>query len=222
MPVKKYSYKNDRLKKLSENFAVGEFVSKDIGYNSDADTILIDDSLVELLQLIRDDVCEPLTITSGYRTESHNKAVGGASASLHTKGQAADIKSKVYPSFVIAYSAYRQGAKGIECRFYNSASDYVHIDTRTKQWHALCNQNKTGYTTVDNLFGTLQKGQCSEKVKFLQGILIWYGFPIDKSGDFDEITESCVKAVQRLCGLDIDGIVGRKTWQALCITPTLD
>lgn len=222
MAVKTYTYKNDRLKKLSLNFTVGEFVSKDIGYNAEADKILIDDSLVKLLQFIRDDIAEPLTITSGYRTESHNKAVGGASGSLHTKGQAADIKSKVYPSFVIAYSAYRQGAKGIECRFFNTASDYVHVDTRTKQWHAICNKNKTGYATVSNLFGTLQKGQCSEQVKFLQRILIWYGFPIEESGDFDEITENCIKAVQRLCGLDADGIVGRKTWLALCVTPTLD
>lgn len=222
MSVKTYNYAKDKNKRLSLNFIVGEFVSKDIGYNSDADKILIDDELVKLLQLIRDDIGEPLTITSGYRTESHNKAVGGASGSLHTKGQAADVVCKYYPSFVLAYSAYRQGAKGIECRFYNSGSDYVHVDTRTKQWHALCNKNKVGYTTVTNLFGTLQKGQCSEQVKFLQRILRWYGFPVEESGDFDEITENCIKGVQRLCGLDDDGIVGRKTWLTLCMTPTLD
>lgn len=33
----------------------------------------------------------PITITSGYRTPAHNKAVGGASKSQHLYGTAADI-----------------------------------------------------------------------------------------------------------------------------------
>lgn len=34
---------------------------------------------------------KPITITSGYRTPSHNKKVGGAPNSWHTKGLAADF-----------------------------------------------------------------------------------------------------------------------------------
>lgn len=33
----------------------------------------------------------PITVTSGYRCAALNKAVGGAAASLHMQGQAADI-----------------------------------------------------------------------------------------------------------------------------------
>ncbi len=33
----------------------------------------------------------PYTITSGYRCKAHNKAIGGAENSLHTKGEAVDI-----------------------------------------------------------------------------------------------------------------------------------
>lgn len=33
----------------------------------------------------------PLTINSGYRCETHNRAVGGKPNSEHTKGKAADI-----------------------------------------------------------------------------------------------------------------------------------
>lgn len=36
---------------------------------------------------------QPIIITSGYRSEALNKAVGGAKKSQHTLGQAADIKT---------------------------------------------------------------------------------------------------------------------------------
>lgn len=35
----------------------------------------------------------PIIVTSGYRSERLNKAVGGAANSQHTKGQAADIRT---------------------------------------------------------------------------------------------------------------------------------
>ena len=34
----------------------------------------------------------PLVVTSGYRCETHNKAVGGVENSRHTQGTAADIR----------------------------------------------------------------------------------------------------------------------------------
>jgi uncharacterized protein YcbK (DUF882 family) len=44
------------------------------------------------LQVLRDYVKVPITITSGYRSPSHNKKVKGKSASKHLIAQAADIK----------------------------------------------------------------------------------------------------------------------------------
>jgi len=44
------------------------------------------------LQAIRDEVGCPLKITSGYRCEDHNRAIGGASKSKHVQCWAADIK----------------------------------------------------------------------------------------------------------------------------------
>lgn len=36
----------------------------------------------------------PITVSSGFRSEALNKAVGGAKTSQHTKGQAADLQVK--------------------------------------------------------------------------------------------------------------------------------
>lgn len=73
MALKAYSQTKDGSKKLSANFTVKEFRCKD-----GTDPIFIDDTLVKLLQNIRDHFGKSVTITSAYRTATHNKAVKGA------------------------------------------------------------------------------------------------------------------------------------------------
>ncbi len=46
----------------------------------------------EVLQPIRDSLELPVRVTSGYRCEKLNKAIGGSSKSQHVKGEAADIE----------------------------------------------------------------------------------------------------------------------------------
>lgn len=46
------------------------------------------------LDMIRGNIGRPITITSGYRTEQHNREVGGVDSSSHTKGLAADISCR--------------------------------------------------------------------------------------------------------------------------------
>ena len=46
----------------------------------------------KVLQPIRDSLELPVRVTSGYRCEELNKAIGGSSKSQHVKGQAADIE----------------------------------------------------------------------------------------------------------------------------------
>lgn len=213
--IKKYSYKNDRKISLSEHFKVYEFVSHDITTNAQADEILIDEKLVELLEKIRKQINKSLSISSGYRTTAWNKKIGGASKSYHCKGMAADVYSLSIPSFCIAYYAKKFGAGGVEVRFDLSANDYCHIDTRVaKKWDAI---NKNGnYITVSDIFSTVRKGDKSVNVYLLQNILKWYGFKISVDGIFGDETETIIKAVQKLVGLDSDGIVGKKTWGVLC------
>lgn len=44
-----------------------------------------------VLQPLRDAMCESVKIGSGYRCPQLNKAVGGVATSQHTKGEAADL-----------------------------------------------------------------------------------------------------------------------------------
>jgi len=46
----------------------------------------------KVLQPIRDSLEMPVRVTSGYRCEELNKAIGGSSKSQHIKGEAADIE----------------------------------------------------------------------------------------------------------------------------------
>lgn len=134
--VRTYSLKKDGDKQLSEHFRVREFRSKD-----GADTILISDELVKVLEAIRSYFGKPITITSGYRTPAHNREVGGAKGSQHVKGTAADIKVKGIPTWAVAgflEANYRNCGIG----YY---STWVHVDTR-------------GYRALWRDYGTNAKG----------------------------------------------------------------
>ncbi len=93
MAIKEYSLAKDGAKQLSPAFRVREFRCRD-----GSDAIMIDQTLVVLLQCIREHFGKAVTITSGYRTAAHNAAVGGAKSSQHLLGRAADIQVAGVPS----------------------------------------------------------------------------------------------------------------------------
>lgn len=75
-----------------ENFKIGEFVRD--GDSPDNEQVLNLIALANRLQLMRDILGKPITITSGFRSPEHNKKIGGAVGSLHLSGMAADIQVK--------------------------------------------------------------------------------------------------------------------------------
>ena len=77
--------------KLTTNFSLSEFKSKD-GKDFPFDVLNNIKFLASQLQIIRDELKKPISVTSGYRSEEHNKKVGGAKNSYHVKGMAVDIK----------------------------------------------------------------------------------------------------------------------------------
>ena len=123
MAIREYSMTRDSTRQLSPSFRVREFACKG------SDVVLIDDELVVLLQCIREHFGKPVTITSGYRTAAHNRAVGGAVYSQHQYGRAADIRVSGVP--VEQLAAYAEtllpGTGGIG-RY--PAKGFVHVDVR--------------------------------------------------------------------------------------------
>ena len=120
-----YSRAKDGLKKVVStcpNFKVNEFACTD-----GSDPVFIAPELVKVLQKIRNHFGKPVTINSGYRTVTKNKAVGGATYSQHLYGTAADITVKgVAPAKVAAYAETLLVGKG-GIGIYDS---FVHIDVR--------------------------------------------------------------------------------------------
>ncbi|HAX77132.1 MAG TPA: peptidoglycan-binding protein [Cyanobacteria bacterium UBA11372] len=68
-------------------------------------------------------------------------------------------------------------------------------------------------TTYD--LPTLKLGSKGEAVKYLQEILIYYGYKLKVDGIFGAKTEVAVKQFQKSRKLKVDGIVGPATWSAL-------
>jgi uncharacterized protein YcbK (DUF882 family) len=52
---------------------------------------LMDSKLLKMLDKTREIYGKPIHVTSGYRTEAHNRNVGGVPSSSHLKGLAVDI-----------------------------------------------------------------------------------------------------------------------------------
>ena len=129
MAIKQYSLKADGARKLSPAFKVREFRCRD-----GSDAIMIDQTLVVLLQAIREHFGKPVTITSGYRTAAHNTAVGGAKSSQHLLGRAADIQVQdTDPLAVAAYAESLMPGWGGVGRYPvkpGRARGWVHVDTR--------------------------------------------------------------------------------------------
>jgi uncharacterized protein YcbK (DUF882 family) len=119
--------------KLTKNFSIGEFNSKD-GSQMPAVVRENIEALAKNLQALREFFGAEISINSGYRSPAHNEAVGGASKSQHLKGTAADIVVEgITPDQVadtieklITEGKMKQGGIGR----YNS---FTHYDIRGKK-----------------------------------------------------------------------------------------
>lgn len=119
------AYSKEDNKRVSEHFRANEFACKD-----GTDNILIDSQLIETLEKIRNHFNAPVIINSGFRTVKHNRKVGGAKASFHCKGMAADIVVKGHNSKEVAEYADSILDKGGIIQYNN----FVHIDVRTNKY----------------------------------------------------------------------------------------
>lgn len=139
--IKTYSLLKDGNNNISTNFKVREFRCKD-----GSDTIKICSIMLGYLQKARSHFGCPIYINSGYRTEAHNRKVGGASSSYHLKGQACDHHTKGKIDLYEMARYYESlGCKGI---IVYPNSGFIHIDSRESKYFAIDYGNKI--TKVDS------------------------------------------------------------------------
>lgn len=80
--------------KLSENFTLEELLVTSTGLPNkptDAEIANLKALAVNILQPLRTAIGKPIKISSGFRSEAVNKAIGGSPTSQHKIGQAADF-----------------------------------------------------------------------------------------------------------------------------------
>jgi peptidoglycan hydrolase-like protein with peptidoglycan-binding domain len=225
------TYKKGQKTKLSENFNSSEFDCHGSGCCSET---IINPKLVEYVQKIRDHFGKSITVTSGYRCPIHNKRIGGATGSRHSKGDAADIVvSGVAPREVAKY-AESIGIKGIGLYETGADGHFTHVDTRDVKsfWYG---QNEAKRTTfggstpapdpspapapkpsINN--NVLSIGDTGEDVRKLQEQLVKLGYNVGSKGpdgDFGSKTYAAVIDFQRKHNLKDDGIVGPLTENAI-------
>ena len=138
------TYKKGTATKLSTNFNSTEF---DCHGSGCCTSTKVDEDLVKYLQKIREHFGKPVNISSGYRCETHNKNIGGATNSRHSKGQAADIYiSGVTPAEIAKY-AESIGILGIGLYETDKDGHFVHVDTRTTKafWYGQAEASRTTF-----------------------------------------------------------------------------
>lgn len=93
--------------------------------------IVIDCNALDKLQDFRDISGVPFSPNSAYRSELHNKNVGGAKNSEHRKGRAFDIPIKQGMS----REDIHRIAKVVGFTGFGDYDSFVHVDTgRTRYW----------------------------------------------------------------------------------------
>ena len=108
-----------------KNFTPVEIACKGTGL------LMVDYDAICKLQSFREMVGIPFTPNSAYRSEKHNKAVGGSPKSMHLLGRAFDVPIiQGMTREVIHAHASKVGFTG-----YGDYNTFVHIDTgRARYW----------------------------------------------------------------------------------------
>lgn len=220
------TYKKGQKTKLSDNFSSVEFDCHGVGCCSET---IINPKLVEYVQKIRDHFGKSITVTSGYRCPVHNRNVGGATGSRHSKGDAADIVVQGVAPRDVAKYAESIGVKGIGLYETSADGHFTHIDTRDKKsfWYGQKQAPRTTFggsttnvvTPSPNVNSdVLRFGDTGDAVKELQEWLVKLGYNVGAKGpdgDFGSKTYVAVVDFQEKHNLDKDGIVGPLTKKAI-------
>ena len=110
---------------ISNNFSRAEFKCRcNCGFST------VDVTLINVLELVREQFNAPITINSACRCEEHNAHIGGSYGSKHKQGIAADIMVKgIDPTDVYKFiDSHMPNSYGI-----GKYDTFTHIDVRTNK-----------------------------------------------------------------------------------------
>jgi zinc D-Ala-D-Ala carboxypeptidase len=145
--------------RLSAHFTAEEFTASDTAVRRGIDNSLPASMLVtatstcEMLERIRDHLCRvaghdvPLILTSGYRCQELNAAIGSTPGSDHPRAMAADIKA---PAFGSPYEVACELATHVSeldiGQLIHEFGSWVHVSTRRpdKQLNRIITISKAG------------------------------------------------------------------------------
>lgn len=222
--------------KVSEHFRLKELQCKD-----GTDLVKYCPETLEKVEKLRElTKCTACIVTSGYRTPSHNKAIGGASSSVHTEGYAMDchFQNSKYSTKEICCMAQDLGFRGIG--YINTNA--VHLDMKNRtyrgdetrdysnnvggdfyKYFGIAHNLPTSSNQVDSSsFPTLRKNNKNRYyTRILQEQLKKKGYKgadgkvLTIDGLWGQNTSYAVQNFQRDKRLVVDNIVGKQTWKAL-------
>lgn len=168
-------YKKGVAVQLAPNFKSTEFDCNGKGCCSETP---IHDTLIFILQKLREYLGKSVKLNCGFRCEIHNAKVSGASKnSQHLRGFAADIVVKgVHPVRIGRILDKLFDEYGIEGRIgiytWNDKGDgFVHVDVRGTNKRAVYTQNNTDYDTVSKFFASVKYGTKGKTVTVVERFL---------------------------------------------------
>ena len=120
---------------ITTNFHLREFACKD-GTAVPNHLIGNVQHLARQLQALREHIGKPVHINSAYRTESHNKRIGGATRSMHLQAKAADITVRDISPAALATIIERLIAAGkMQIGGVGRYRGFVHVDSgAVRRW----------------------------------------------------------------------------------------
>lgn len=160
-----------------------------------------------------------LTLTSAYRSSSHDKEVGGSGKGDHVQGEAYDFAGKysamekfadwahgsgLFSQVIFKDKDYRTG------RYIGGHQDHVHV-----AWDSSKGLPATGDKGKEVDDRPVAEGSKRTIVYAIQSMLASMYYDIKVDGHFGAKTEQAVKEFQEQAKLTADGIVGAKTWGAM-------
>ena len=116
----------------TKNFKVSEFACKHCGKGKD----IIDQRVINMAQIIRDEVGVPIRVNSGYRCDENNSKVSKVKNSKHTFGQAADLSCSIgaLDLYLAIHKLYVLGKlPDLDYCIYYPFKNFCHIDCGGKR-----------------------------------------------------------------------------------------